>query len=267
MQIYIPTRQRPNNQITLKNLDEVNIAAPILVINESDRKDYAAHLNKLVLPDSDNNIGKVRQRIIEHAVEQGHDKICMLDDDLHFYKRKPPTGNTSLSFSLLDATIDEKLEMFALIEQWLDEVVHCAVSAREGNNHVEQPHIENSRPLRFLAYRPQALVDNNVRFDRLTIQEDFDVCLQLLRLGLPNRISYLYGQGQKGSGLPGGCAGYRDHALMEQNAHALAALHPGFVKVHQKTTKGSFGGGTRTDVICYWGKAFKSAQPAIVGFE
>lgn len=44
-------------------------------------------------------------------------------------------------------------------------------------------------------------------------------------------------------------------------AHQLHSLHPDFVKVVKKTTKGAWGGGERTDVTVAWKKAYESSQP------
>ena len=45
---------------------------------------------------------------------------------------------------------------------------------------------------------------------------------------------------------------------MNRCAHELEVLHPDYVTVVDKTTKTSWGGGTRTDVRIAWKKAYES---------
>jgi hypothetical protein len=47
---------------------------------------------------------------------------------------------------------------------------------------------------------------------------------------------------------------------MESSAKGLAELHPGFVKVVRKETKGAWGGGERVDVQIQWKKAWESSR-------
>ena len=46
--------------------------------------------------------------------------------------------------------------------------------------------------------------------------------------------------------------------MMDRCSNELAALHPDFVKVVEKYTKTSWGGGIRTDVRIAWKKAYES---------
>lgn len=259
MKIFIPTYGRVSSQPTLERLAAANIPAT-LVVQTREAELYAkawGHISKiLVLPERIQTISPTRQYLAEYAARRDIDKICMLDDDLIFYKRKAPTDNTTLSYSLLDCEEHELREIFQLLSDWLDIYPHCGISAREGNNHVEKEYVEVTRMMRCLAYRTDVLRD--FRFDRLDIKEDFDITLQLLRAGHPNRVSFDYAHGQaKGSGATGGCSTFRDHEMMRRCSEELAALHPGLVRVVQKQTKGSFGGGTRTEVVCYWQRAYK----------
>jgi hypothetical protein len=84
--------------------------------------------------------------------------------------------------------------------------------------------------------------------------------LSLLELGYPNLISFKYMHDQPTSGSKGGCERYRTKEMLDQEARKLQDLHPGFVSIVEKSTKHAWGGGKRTDVICYWKKAFCSKQ-------
>ena len=139
--------------------------------------------------------------------------------------------------------------------------VHCGISAREGNNRIEKDYLMNKRMMRCVAYDTKAVRDLGVRFDRLPCKTDFDVTLQLLRMGKSNRVSYYYAQGQVGgSNSSGGCSVYRNDDVLTKSAIELELLHPEFVTVVEKETKGAWGGGVRTDVRIQWMKAFASSR-------
>lgn len=262
MPVIIHSYGRPKKQHTLSFIRHIRQPVSLLVQQREGDK-YRLSIrdtNIMVLPDHIRMLSPTRQWIMDWAKEQGHSKICMIDDDLRFFKRRPPTGDNKGSFSLLNATAEEIQEMFDHLEQKLDEYAHVGVSAREGNNHVENDSVIGGRMMRLLAYRVEDF-HACARFDRIDTKQDFDVTLQMLRAGYPNYISYTYGQGQAtGSGAEGGCAAYRDQAMMTRCAEELAALHPGFVRVDEKETKTSFGGGVRKDVTIFWKKALDSAQ-------
>ena len=69
--------------------------------------------------------------------------------------------------------------LFGLLDKWLDEYAHCGISAREGNNRVEDLAVENTRYMRVLAYNLDMMKD--IEFGRTEVMEDFDVALQLLK--------------------------------------------------------------------------------------
>jgi hypothetical protein len=139
-------------------------------------------------------------------------------------------------------------------------VAHAGFACREGANRVTSPHIVNTRILRVLGYNRKILAKENITFGRVQVMEDFDVALRLLRAGYPNCILNHVAHNQKGSGAAGGCSTYRTPQVQAQAAHVLAALHPGYVKVVEKTTKTAWGGGTRTDVNIQWKKAYAESN-------
>ncbi len=200
-------------------------------------------------------IGPIRQYLLDTCPEN---KMVMMDDDLRFSARFD--GTTKLRKA------DEKdmQSMMDAVEEALDDFAHCAVSAREGNNHVLEDATEVGRPLRFLAYNRLMVKPVGARFDRIELMEDFDMTLQLLRVGLPNCILWSWAHDQVGgSNAKGGCSTYRTGEKQAEAARTLAALHPGFVKVVEKETKGAWKGlavnGKRTDVQISWKKAFDAS--------
>ena len=116
-----------------------------------------------------------------------------------------------------------------------------------------------TRLLRMLAYHVPTYKALKVKFDRIQFMEDFDVTLQLLRAGKPNRLLHAWCHDQVTSNAPGGCSTYRTLAKQGVAAHSLKKLHPEFVRVVEKTTKTAWGGATRTDVQIAWKKAYKSS--------
>lgn len=264
MMLFVHSSGRSGKQTTLDFLRPLKEDI-ILVVQKREARLYERWRSRvfeiLVLPENITTLSPTRQFILEFAHDAKLEKICLLDDDLRFFKRKPPTANTKANHSLLNATPEEVVEMFALLERWLDLVVHCSLSAREGNDRVLKDWTEPGRAMRCLAYHVPTLMKIGARFDRIPAKQDMDMTLQLLRAGYVNRISWLFAQGQAAnSGAKGGCSVYRDKKMLTDCANKLAALHPGFVKVVEKKTKGSFGGGTRTDVVIYWKRAWESSM-------
>jgi hypothetical protein len=177
----------------------------------------------------------------------------MLDDDLVFFKRRidDPT-------KLRDIENAELIEMFHLIEKtimWTH--AHVGIAAREGANRNTDEFMDNTRIMRVLGYDREVLLRLGIRFDEMEVMEDFHVALSLLERGYANRVLNTYANNQGGSGSSGGCSHFRTMDLHAANAEKLAALHPQFVTVVEKTTKGSFGGGTRKDVRIQWKEAYK----------
>jgi hypothetical protein len=93
--------------------------------------------------------------------------------------------------------------------------------------------------------------------------EDFDVTLQLLRLGYANIVLAQWVHNQRGSGASGGCSTYRTMDMQAKAAKGLAKLHAPFVNVVYKQTSHAWGGQARQDVVIAWKKAYytQRSQP------
>ena len=113
--------------------------------------------------------------------------------------------------------------------------------------------------MRILGYNLRVLREEGIQYNT-PFMEDFDVTLQLLRLGYPNLIHNWMVQNQGGSNSAGGCSEHRTLEKHGKAAERLAALHPGFVKVVEKQTKTAWGGLPRKDVVVQWRKAYASAD-------
>lgn len=246
MKIFIPTYGRSSRQETWKNLPKKLHKNAVLVVQYRERHLYY-NFPILVLPKSIQTVAPTRQWIVEHTTEK---KIVMLDDDIKFCTRRED-DRTKFTVS----TEAEIIELFNEISSSLDSYHHVGVLSREGGNRVVEPYVTCTRMVRVLAYNAKILKSQDVRFDRLPLQEDFDVTLQLLRRGHPNKVLCQWVQDQGSSGAAGGCSHFRTMEMHAKNCHELARLHPGFVKVVKKTTKTAWGGGERTDVIIQWKRA------------
>lgn len=244
MDIYILSSGRPDRQTTWDNLPPGIRDRATLVVPQKEAKAYR-HYPVLTCPVM--GIGHTRQFVID----QGGHSILMLDDDLVFAVRRldNPTKFEPASPTHIGGMLND-------VARQLKDYPAVGVATREGGNRNTDDYAFNTRLLRALAYRGDILRKHKVRFDRLPVMEDFDVALQLLELGLPNCCINWIVQNQNGSNLPGGCSQYRTPAVQRKAALELQMLHPDAVKVVERTTKGAWGGGTRTDVNIQWKKAY-----------
>lgn len=251
MDIIIPSYGRATHaqQTTLRALNEAGLE-PTLVVQMREHHLYEHLPAKIIaLPDNIRTIAPTRQYILEHV---GNDRaFCMVDDDLVFYKRRDDDRT-----KLRDITPTELREAFEEMDFALSNYDHVGFAAREGANRNTTGLIENTRIMRVLGYDRRPLLEGNIRFDAMEVMEDFHVALCLLEKGYANALLNDYAHNQAGSGKSGGCSHFRTPALQAANAAKLAALHPKYVKVVEKTTKGAWGGGTRVDVNIQWKKAF-----------
>lgn len=199
-----------------------------------------------------------KRRIIgEMAAQEGHQKFCMLDDDIGFLVRKSPDV-----WNLRPTERADVHEMLAWIEAQLEVFQQVGISAREGNNRPGVGTVDslvdiNTRCMRVLAYQTE--VFNSLEHGRVPFMEDFDISLQILEKGGQNVMSYWWAQGQGKTNERGGCSDYRTLELHEKAAHRLHELHPDFVKLRQKRNKTDANGfGTRTECTIQWKRAAKA---------
>jgi hypothetical protein len=249
----IPSMGRAHRQESLKQLRAAGLFVTV-VVPMAELADYLHHtedpwVRVVGTPATIKGIADTRQWILENVGVD--DAIIMVDDDMVFSKRR-----TDEPTKLTDISSDELYKAFQQLEYALKTHAHAGFACREGANRVTSSHIYNTRILRVLGYNRAVLRQHNIAFGRVQVMEDFDVALRLLRAGLHNVILNHVAHNQKGSGAAGGCSTYRTPQVQAAAAYALAALHPGYVKVVQKTTTTAWGGGTRTDVTIQWKKAY-----------
>ena len=252
MKIYIPSRGRWDKQSTVNHLPRTLDGAIVLVVptNEYERYARANPHTEVVAPNIPPGIGPCRQ----WCCEQEPQKVLMMDDDLVFATRREDE-----STKFRDSHEHEIETLIERINTYLDEFAAVGLATREGGNRDTNRLAFNTRLLRVLAYRTDVLANEGIRFDAIPVMEDFYVGLSLLTRGYENvKLNHMV-HNQHGSGTAGGCSEYRTMDTQAEAAHALAGHFPQFVTAVEKTTKGAWGGGTRTDVRIQWKQALQSA--------
>jgi hypothetical protein len=259
LDIVIPSYGRANNQATLSQLVLAGLNV-ILVVQEREHLEYSKWLSGSTaiykLPADITTIAPTRDHIMKHV--GSHENVVMVDDDLHFARRR-----TDDPTKLRDITPRELAGAFDQMTDMLDwDMPHVGFAAREGANRNTGEFMFNTRIMRVLGYNRAAYSRRiKARFDDMDVMEDFHVALALLESGGQNVVLNNYTHNQAGgSAAKGGCSHFRTPELHGWNARRLAELHPGVVKVVQKTTKGAWGGGERTDVNIQWKKAYESSR-------
>ena len=199
-------------------------------------------------------IAATRHAIGKFCSEFGIEKFAMVDDDVRFVRRI-----TDDHTALKPCEHEDVSRMWKTVDWFLNHYAHVGISARQGNNNMGVGGAsglfeENTRTLRVLCYRTSAFM--SMKHGRVTVMEDFDVNLQLLRAGYKNANLGWWSQDQKMTNAPGGCSTYRTHEKHEESAKLLAELHHPYVALRQKQNKTGGEFGTRTEVTIFWKKAF-----------
>lgn len=254
MKIFIPTYGRHDQQTTYAGIPAALKPHVWLVVQDREKHLYDGY-QTMVLPRSIKTIAPTRQYIMEIARRLHYKHIVMMDDDLRFFARREDDKGkflpiTEKQFKTMVKTIDKRLDKYA----------HVGILAREGGNRVTEPTRTCTRMMRVLGYDVEKFFENEINFDRLPLQSDFDVTLQLLRKGFPNLVLCEYVQDQGSSNAKGGCSHFRTFDMINKNVEKLAKLHAPFVKVTTKQTKTAWNGNERKDVTVQWKKAYESSQ-------
>ncbi len=262
MRIYIPTRGRAEQQVTLGGLPDELYPTVVLVVDEAEYDQHKSYTKQkiqvLSVPAEYSGISRTRQFILDqHDVSKYGRKLVMVDDDTRFYKRR-----ADFPEKLIPAAPRDVVTMFAQLESLLDKYAHGSLTYRNGANRVTSSIVEVTRPLTVLAYDVEIMRRHNVRFDRVPVMEDFDACLQLLRAGYKNFVLGKYISSPGRSNSSGGCSTYRTQEMQAEGAKRLASLHSPFVRVTTKKTKTAWGWGERQDVIVQWKQAYEASQRA-----
>jgi hypothetical protein len=256
MMLYIPTRGRVGVQRTLTGLSPALRARTILVAPAREYEDhlgctYMRHgVQFLQQPDPNMTIAAKRAWILRTTP---HERIVMLDDDLWMYIRRDDKPDR-----LREATHADQEHWFGELEAHLTpEVPHAGFGPRQGNHVHKMVWQSPGRMMYALGYHVPTVLDNCV-LGAIETREDFDLSLQLLRKGFPNRVCHHFVVGQAEYNERGGCATQRTLESSNADAQRLAELHPGYVRVVSKTYKNH----PRLEVVVSWAKALRDGTLA-----
>lgn len=276
MLIAIPTRGRPEwkRQVTLRNFIEMKSKRHVVLCIPEKKEEVRRYRNQVLsiiegridfsvahVPQAYDGISHTRKWIMTELAAQRNERyVLMLDDDEDFCYR-PKMSDPALE-TIKDLNRFE--EMLQLLERWLTEgFVHVGLAARQGSNHFlgPEPYRDVARMMNSYAYDTHALKELNVKLGRIPVMEDFDLTLQLLRMGYPNRVSYQFVWNQRGSGAEGGCSSYRTSEMQMKAAHLLKEYHPEYVTLVTKTAGSVWKDmEEREDVIVQWAKAYEDGK-------
>ena len=198
MKIFIPTVNRPDNQITYSNLPESLKKNVTMVVQAWERDKYDYDCDYLVLPDSEEYhfshyycISKTRKFIYEAGKDI---KYAVLDDDLLFGRRNAKywTGISNMETSKRKCTEQDVLDMFSMYEKWLDEeeVTVCGCSHSE-NPPMGKAFSRNSSLGSALWINGEDFREELPELDLTSVKvmEDTYFLLQLLDRGYGNKVS------------------------------------------------------------------------------
>ena len=206
-----------------------------------------------------------RQWLLENSPAR---YVWMMDDDLAFQYRKD-----GKLLNCKPAQMEKLLEELTRTVQSGFPLV--GVSARFGNNTVEEDHADITRVSRCYVVDTRVVKElklNIAPFEPFLMQ-DFYMTLSFLKAGFKTRVLYNYAQGDGGSNTKGGCSRYRTPELLRKVSLFMARSFPGVVTVTEKTTKGGWNGFPvdahgnvhRTDVVVQWKKAYRPKKDASKG--
>ena len=256
MKLFIPTYKRTERQLTWNNLPESVQEYTYLVCPEEEVEVHTkANRQVIGTPKTIKGIAQTRQWVIENSDD---DQVFFADDDQSFKTREEG------SYKLRAMVEEDYTEMVLSVLENLKEYNAVGISAQAGNNRsFPKTIISPGRMYNMYAFNRNVLLDNDIRFDTMTVMEDFHVTLSLLKMGMPNAILQNWCWSSPGSNAAGGCSTYRSADVQRDGALQLAQLHAPFVTVVEKESK-AWGNGLekRTDVRIAWKKALLSGGGA-----
>jgi hypothetical protein len=275
--IFVPTRGRVDQQITLRQLPPTVLSRVIIACHPGEEVELSRQWGSYVLdviPIKANNIGQVRQQCIDLS---SSDYITFVDDSLDFHVRTESEKGRTTKYPLkvmseihfTKETLERHMtEMFDWISNRLhsDRYGMVGISRRSSNAYnLEEEVVLNERVCSFWGVNRKLLnqLKGHPKFSDMSLKEDFYITLHFLTNGIPTITSYKYAYGRAGGGAnsPGGCSIYRSPAKHEKSAYDLKEHFPNFVTIHNKGTVSWQGFDHKTiDVIVRCKKAFEYGQ-------
>jgi hypothetical protein len=256
MNIFIPTCGRVESQTTWDHLAPELRNITWLVCP---KEELEGHENKsrsvIVCPVE--GIGPKRDYILSMAQANGFDHVLMLDDDIVLQRRRKDGKITNS---------DDRDQMDAVA--WLDACLengflHAALSIRSLGFMDPHEYVSPGRAQgAALACNVPAIMTAGVSFckgfedfEGHNTMEDFNLTLQLLRMGFPNVVSFEHKITPKSTNVAGGCSSWRTPELVNASAERLVSLFPGIVKLRTKKAWEGMGSKEINDVTVQWKRA------------
>lgn len=265
MRIIIPTHGRVHKQTTLANLPEDIRREVLLVASDQASADELKKLYKVATKVAPvNSIADKRQWILENVKSD----VFMLDDDMAFYQRCAPKHRTYAQrwkaapghkvLSLDTVTPAAVTALFTRLRENLGAAATLVgIGSRFGNDtEASEFRLGASRLMHAFGYCRKQL-PKSFKFNAVQFREDFHLALSVYRAGRQSYQVYDWCVAPGSYGAPGGCSSERTTAASDAAALKLAELHPGFVKVVDKSYKGH----PRKEVVVQWKKALISGSP------
>ena len=260
--IFITSAWRSDDVKSIRTLSPKLYDKITLVCQASQCDDYQKYKEQvqiLVLPKHIKTLEPTREYIWKYCKENNISKFFLMDDDLRFSRRIP--GDYKHARVILP---EDTVRMFNILYSMLEDYAHVGISEQLGNNRFEKNYRQVTRCVRVLGYNLRLIPFNKLKFGRIVCMSDYDMTLQLLRLGLKNCVLFEYSSEHGGSNHRGGCSTYRTPKVLAESARRLAKFHPGFVSLVEKKTKAAWFKGQvednkRLDVRIQWVKSYLSS--------
>ena len=263
--IYIPTLGRVNNQKTYNNLPDKWKDKTFLVVQDQEYDDHDKKINRVRLPkEISGEFGRISNARAYISKELGDNcRYGVFDDDLDFVYTELPSSKKKPSNRPMTET-DYDYLFGELIPSWMDEGYSHIGQESTVNIPREKDYQDNFRIAAVIYYDGRSLNTDKVdwsEFYNLDGAEDFDCNLQLLRSGLPNRVSARYRISTGSIQSAGGCSLNRTVETHNEAMRLLEQNHRPFVKLYEKDNKMNSG-----DIVkklgakIRWKDAFNSSQ-------
>lgn len=243
--IYIPTRGRVDNQLSVTNLPE-NVHRRIMLVCpkgevNSLRSNYPT-VAVLGQPDSIASLSEKRHWIAELAKTSKVPFWFQMDDDLNFFVW---TGEKHTRL-VNDPAATKKFFL-----KTLPSLIRDYKVVGFGTKGFALPGgVKENYHLGFVFGMRTTTGLSKIVWERLELYEDIDYTLQLLKNGVKIAVTYDLVVEQRKSAADGGLAGERTDKLAEKCLKKLMDLHPGIVK--QKEASGQH---AQSNTRISWAKA------------
>lgn len=220
--IYIPTRGRTTEQLTLSRLpkyihDRVTLVCPLKEAKTL-RKNFPT-VEVLAQPDSIQTIAAKREWIMKQSP---HKFAIMMDDDLYFYvfngerHTVPSAENKEHVRKFWTKTLPKLCKKYHSIGFGTK-----AFAPKGGIK-------ENYHLGLVLGFDKKAV--KAIEWNRIAFYEDMDYTLQLLKKGIAIAVTYDMAIAQRKADAPGGLTGERTREAAKASLKKLLKLHPDVVK-------------------------------------